>query len=145
MYLIDILALLMAGWMVGNELAVLLFIHPVMNQLDGLARTRGLSLFAAALGRAMPFWYALCLILFVIETVARRGQPSFSFLLAATILATIVLLVPINNRMAKLERDALPERWQPEHRRWERLHRIRILILGVAFFLVLHALLIARR
>lgn len=149
MHLIDILTIVLAGLMVGNELTVSLFINPVMRQLDAQAQTRALSLFAGLLGRVMPFWYAFCLILFLVETFARYGRAAFSPLLAASLLwaaiivATIFLLVPINNRIAALVEDVPLEKWLPEHRRWDRLHRVRILLLLIALVLVTHALLTA--
>jgi uncharacterized membrane protein len=149
MHLIDILTIVLAGLMVGNELTVSLFINPVMQKLDAAARTRALSLFAGLLGRVMPFWYALCLILFAIETFAHRGGAAYvpllaaSLLWAAIIVATIFLLVPINNRVAALTVDAPLEHWLPEQRRWERMHRIRIVLLVVALALATYALLAA--
>ncbi len=147
MHLIDILTIVLAGLMVGNELTVSLFINPVMWKLDAGAQAKALSLFAGILGRVMPFWYGLCLILFLIETVVHRGEPGFyplvaaSILWAAIIVFTIVWLVPINNRVAALAEGAPLERWLPEHRRWDRLHRVRILLLLVALVLATHALL----
>jgi uncharacterized membrane protein len=147
MHVINIFTLVIAGLMVGNELTVSLFIHPVMRKLDPESQRKVLSLFAALLGRVMPFWYGLCLILFVVETVLHRGQPEFNFLMAASILwaaiivLSIAVLVPINNRIAALAADVPPERWLPEHDRWNRLHQLRILILLLALVLVTHALL----
>jgi len=147
MHFLDIFTIVIAGLMVGNELTVSLFINPVMRKLDAQAQTLALSLFAGLLGRVMPFWYALCLILFVLETALRRDQPAYHSLLAASllwvgvILFTITSLVPINNRIAALAANAPLDRWLPEHRRWERLHRIRILLLLIALLLVTHSLL----
>jgi uncharacterized membrane protein len=147
MHSIDILTIVAAGLMTGNELTVSLFINPVMRRLEPTAQTHALSLFAGLLGRVMPFWYGLCLILFVAETWVRRGQVGFPFLLAAsilwalTIVFTIALLVPINNRIAALAASAPLEQWLPEHRRWNRLHCVRIVLLLVALVFVLHALL----
>jgi uncharacterized membrane protein len=147
MHIIDIVTLVMAGLMVGTELTVSAFINPVMRQLSAQSQAQALSLFAALLGRVMPFWYALCLLLLVVETVARRDQACFRLLLgvsvlwAAIIAFTIVALVPINNRIAALSTSKVPiERWLPEHDRWERLHRLRILLLLIALILATHAL-----
>ncbi|HMF54244.1 MAG TPA: anthrone oxygenase family protein [Edaphobacter sp.] len=151
MHLIDILTIVLAGLMVGNELTVSLFINPVMWKLDAQAQTRALSLFAGLLGRVMPFWYALCLVFFLIESFVRRGDPAFFPLLAASILwaiiilATIFLLVPINNRVAALAANAPLEQWLPEHKRWDRLHRVRVLLLLVALVLVVNTLLTTAR
>lgn len=147
MRLIDVLTIVIAGLMVGNELTVSLFINPVMRKLDAGAQTKALSLFAGLLGRVMPLWYGLCLVLFLVETVAHRGDPQFYLLLAASILwaaiivFTIAMLVPINNRIAALAANVPLEKWLSEHKRWERLHRVRIFLLLVALVLVTHALL----
>ncbi len=147
MHLLDLFSILVAGLMIGTELTVSLFIHPVMHQLDTPAQTRGLSLFAAVLGRAMPFWYALCLLLFLAETYVHRADAAFPFLLtasllwAAVIVFTILFLVPINKRIAALSADAPREQWFPAHQRWERLHRLRTFLLLVALVLVVHSLL----
>jgi uncharacterized membrane protein len=147
MHLIDILTLVITGLMVGTELTVSLFINPVMRKLDPESQRKALSLFAGLLGRVMPFWYGLCLVLFVVETVVHRGEPEFNSLLAASILwaaiivFTIAVLVPINNRIAALAADVPLERWLPEHKRWNRLHQLRILLLLLALVLVTHALL----
>jgi uncharacterized membrane protein len=146
MHAIDIVTLMMAGLLVGNELTVSLFINPVMRQLSDESQRQALSLFAALLGRVMPFWYALCLVLFLVETYLRRGEPASSFLLSASVLWvaiivwTILVLVPINNRIAGLAEHTRLKEWLPEHTRWERLHRIRIFLLLVALALVTHAL-----
>lgn len=147
MHLLDLAAIVITGLMVGNELTVSLFIHPVVRKLDEAAQTRALSLFAALLGSRMPFWYVLCLLLLAAETWLRHRQPGFPLLLAATllwvgvILFTVTVLVPINNRIAALTADSSLEKWLPSHQRWERLHRLRIVLLLAAFVLLVCALL----
>jgi hypothetical protein len=146
-HIIDILTLVVAGLMVGNELTVSLFINPVMRQLNAESQRQALSLFARNLGRVMPFWYGVCLLLFLVETFSHRGQGGFLCLLWATILwvsiivFSVTVLVPINNRVAKLGAGVSLEQWLPEHRRWERLHRLRIVLLLLALVLVTHVLL----
>lgn len=146
MHMLDITTVVIIGLMVGNELTVSLFINPVMQQLEPAAQTRTVSLFARLLGRVMPFWYAACLVLLIVEAALRKAQTAFTPLLvasifwAATILFTVLLLVPINNRIASLQ-PGDSSQWVREHRRWEKLHRLRILLLVVAMILTLHALL----
>lgn len=147
MHLLDIVTIVVIGLMVGTELTVSLFINPVLSQLDAAEQARGLSLFARRLGRAMPLWYALCLIFLIAETALRRSTPAFAELLAAavlwalTIAYTILLLVPINNRIAALNMSAPLSHWINDHKRWDRLHRLRILLLLISLVLVVHALL----
>ena len=137
MHLLDVLTILCAGLMIGNELAVSLFVNPVVWQLEDRSQAKALSLFAATLGKAMPFWYVLCLVLMMIEAYLRRYQPALTLLLIAVaiwvaiIVYTLTTLVPINNRIARLA-GALPEGWQEEHKRWDMYHRWRILSLILA-------------
>jgi uncharacterized membrane protein len=89
------------------------------------------------LGKVMPFWYALCLVLMIVEAYLRRHQPALTLLVVAvaiwiaTIVYTVTTLVPINNRIARLA-SALPEGWREEHKRWDAYHRWRILSLTIA-------------
>ncbi len=137
MLVLDLLTILCTGLMIGNELAVSLFVNPVIWRLEDRSQAKALSLFAGTLGKVMPFWYALCLVLMIVESYLRRHQPALTLLLAAAaiwiavIVYTLTTLVPINNRIARLAGD-LPEGWRQEHKRWDTLHRWRILSLMIA-------------
>jgi uncharacterized membrane protein len=123
--------------MIGNELTVSLFVNPVIWQLEDRSQAKALTLFAGILGKVMPFWYALCLILMMAEAYLRRHEPSLTLLLVAVavwiaiIVYTLTMLVPINDRIARLA-GALPGGWREEHKRWDMYHRWRILSLMIA-------------
>ena len=148
MLFLDVLAILCTGFLIGNELAVSLFVNPVVWQLEDHSQAKALSLFAGTLGKVMPFWYALCLVLMIVETYLRRHQPAFTLLLIAvaiwiaTIVYTVTALVSINNRIARLA-DALPEGWRQEHKRWDTYHRWRILSLVIAMVCLVWGILIS--
>jgi uncharacterized membrane protein len=135
--ILDVAATICIGWMIGTEFAVSMFIGPVLEKL-GPAKAKATSLFAQRLGAAMPVWYALSLVFLITETALRRHESGFSLLVLATaiwvavIVLTLFLLVPINNRIAKLESESFSEKLQKEHRRWEMLHRGRVAALAVA-------------
>ena len=137
MLFLDILTILCAGLMIGNELAVSLFVNPVIWKLEDRSQAKALSLFAGILGKVMPFWYVLCLVLMIVEAYLRRHQPGLTLLLIAVaiwiaiIVYTLTTLVPINNRIARLA-GGLPEGWREEHKRWDTYHRWRILSLMIA-------------
>jgi uncharacterized membrane protein len=143
---LDIAAILCIGLMIGAEFAVSVFLNPVVWKLDNHAQVRTIRLFAARLGKAMPFWYALSLLFLISETILRRHQPGFASLLAASaiwaavIVLTIVFLVPINNRLAQMGINAHATRALREHHRWDTLHRARIAALAVAMFTFLIAI-----
>jgi uncharacterized membrane protein len=148
MLILDVLTILCAGLMIGNELAVSLFVNPVVWQLEDSAQAKALSLFAGTLGKVMPFWYAWCLLLMIAETYLRRHQPGLTLLLIAVVIwiaiivYTVTTLVPINNRIARLT-DRLPEGWRQEHRRWDMYHRWRILGLVIAMACLVWGILVA--
>jgi hypothetical protein len=59
--------------------------------------------------------------------------------MALIIIVTIVLLVPINNRIAGWELDRLPKDWLSMRQRWDLYHRVRVLLLGLVFALLMLA------
>lgn len=148
MLFLDVLTILCAGLMIGVELAVSLFINPVIWQLEDRSQAKALSLFGGILGKVMPFWYASCLVLMIVETYLRRHQLALTLLLIAValwiamIIYSVTILVPINNRIVRLA-DALPEEWRQEPKRWDRHHRWRILSLVIAMVCLVGGILIA--
>jgi uncharacterized membrane protein len=148
MLILDVLTILCTGLMIGNELAVSLFVNPVVWQLEDRSQARALSLFAGILGKVMPFWYVLCLLLMIAETYLRRHQPGLTLLLIAVVIWIAIIvytgttLVPINNRIARLA-DGLPEGWRQEHKRWDMYHRWRILLLVIASVCLVWGILMA--
>ncbi|MBV8732895.1 MAG: DUF1772 domain-containing protein [Acidobacteriia bacterium] len=146
MHLLDTITITLAGLMVGNELAVSAFVNPALRRLDSGPQAQALSILARSLGRAMPVWYGLCLALLALESFLRRHQTTLPALLTAVviwagaIILSIGVLVPINNRIASLNTTALTPGWKQEHKRWDSLHRIRILLLAVALLALTYAL-----
>jgi uncharacterized membrane protein len=139
MPILEIFTTICIGLMIGNELTVSLFINPVIWQLDEPAQAKALSLFGRLLGKVMPLWYALCLVLMIVEAYLRLHQPGFPLILAAIILwvaiilYSIAVLVPINNRIVALSTaSSLPTHWLAETKKWDTLHRWRILFLIIA-------------
>jgi uncharacterized membrane protein len=145
---IDLLTLLVTGLMVGNEFAVAAFVHPAISKLDETCHSQATSVIAAVLGQLMPIWYALGLLLILLELWLHRplGLNGNGPLIAAailwvlTIIATILYMVPINNRVAAIQSSGIYSGWLNDRKRWDTLHRIRVVILAVAFALLLLAL-----
>lgn len=146
MHLLDTITITFAGLMVGNELAVAAFFNPAAWQLESTPQAQALSILAGTLGRVMPVWYGLCLALLVLESFLHRHQGALIPLLTATliwvgvIIFTIRALVPINNRIASLNTAAPTPGWKEDHKRWDSLHRVRILLLASALLALTYAL-----
>lgn len=147
---LDLLLIVSAGLMIGVEFSVSVFINPVMRKLPPEPQSFALSLFASRLGFVMPFWYGGCLLLLLAEAYLRRATSAFVPLLcaaglwAAVIIFTIAVLVPINNRIAKLDSTSPATNWRGEHDRWDLLHKIRILLLFIAFLAAIYSILFLR-
>jgi uncharacterized membrane protein len=138
MGVLDLITIVLTSMLAGNELAVSWFFNPAIWQLEDRAQATALSLLARSLGKLMPFWYALCLVLLSVEAYFRRHSASHMLcnlaaaIWLATILYTVTTLVPINNRIAALSPASLPPTWKQDHQKWDRLHRWRILLVIVA-------------
>ncbi|MEB4208130.1 DUF1772 domain-containing protein [Mycobacterium sp. 94-17] len=137
---IDALTVVVTGLMVGVELAVAVFFHPLIARLpdDGFRAARAGA--ARALGTTMPFWYAVVLLLIAALAIEDRGEQRdwlcgiAAGLMAAVILMTVTLLVPINNRIAKW--PSTGELSRELAARWDRRHRARVILLLAVFVLL---------
>ena len=117
--------------MTGNEVCVAVFAEPVFRRTEEGVQRAVAPHFAALLGKAMPFWYAASLLLTGASWwTSRNVATGASVLLQVVVLLfTLGLLVPINNRIVK----ALPgPGWLADARRWDALHRVRVVLLVVA-------------
>lgn len=137
---IDALAVVITGLLVGVELAVAVFFNPLISKLpdDAFRAARGGA--ARALGTTMPFWYAVALLLVGSLAIQERGDRRdllcaiAAGLMAAVVLLTVALLVPINNRIAKWPTTG--ELSRELTARWDRRHRLRVVLLLAVFVLL---------
>lgn len=138
---LTVLTLTVAGLLVGNELAIAIFVHPALSRLPDHVHLAGATALARILGRVMPFWYAFTIVLTsVLAVVDRHHQGHWSVPIALSaalwvlsIIYTVTTLVPINNRIISWAEDRVPSNWKIYRSKWDRLHRWRVLLLGVAF------------
>jgi uncharacterized membrane protein len=141
---LEIVAIVVAGTMTGNEIAVAVFFHPRINRLEDTVHVRAAQTLASALGAAMPFWYALTFLLSLVATFVAHTTWSTPWwlalgstsLFAAMIVYSVLLPVPINNQIARWQPDSLPSNWRELRRRWDILHAIRVVFLVVALVLL---------
>jgi uncharacterized membrane protein len=141
MEVLDVIAIIAAGLMVGDELAIALFIHPTLDRLPDDVHLPAASALARVLGRFMPFWYILVFLLTLAEVLIRWQQSGHVpvWIAASAILwllasvYSITALVPINNRIASWEKATPPADWKTFRGRWDMLHRWRVVLLTIAF------------
>jgi len=145
---IDLIAVLVTALLTGSELAIGFFVHPLLSKLQDASHAEAAKALARLLGRVMPFWYAAALLLVVASLFTRaigswsRWAPfSYTAKLAVTVPFSLICLVPINNRVAAWDLNALPGDWRSDRRRWDQYHVIRIVILILASVAIVAAVL----
>jgi hypothetical protein len=136
---IDLIAVMVTALLTGSELAIGVFVHPVLSKLQNGAHAEAAKPLARLLGKVMPFWYAAALLSVVVSLLARSvGTRSWwacltsAALLTVTIPFSLICLVPINSRVAAWDLNALPGDWKNDRRRWDQYHSVRIVILVLA-------------
>ena len=144
-----VLTATIVGTMVGTEFAVAVFVNPILLRLPAGASLEARADGARVLGRVMPFWYFGSLILTAGLAIATWGEPASGAAIAAagllgvSIVMSIALLVPINNRSATWTADHHPDDWREQQQRWDRLHYARVAIIVAGFVLTLVAAAVA--
>jgi uncharacterized membrane protein len=130
------------GLMVGVELAVAVFVDPIFDRLPTDAALAARSDGARVLGRVMPFWYIGSVVLSAAWAVTAWGGPAIPVVLVAaallvvSVLLSVTLLVPINNRVATWAAAGAPADWREQVHRWNRFHYVRVAVIVAAFALV---------
>jgi uncharacterized membrane protein len=138
---LNVVAIIVAGLMVGSELAITAFVHPTLDRLPDTVHLPVASALARMQGSAMPIWYALVFLLTLAEVLFRWHQSNrvpigiatSAVLWALAIVYSLTALVPINNRIASWGKAAPPADWKTFRHRWDMLHRWRVALLTIAF------------
>lgn len=140
--LLNVAVVVVVGVLVGVEFAVAVFLNPVVDRLPDGGGIAARSDAARVLGRVMPFWYAGSIVLSVVWIANEWGSPRMLALvvaatfLVASVLMSVLLLVPINTRVAAWSPAEAPADWKNQVRRWDRLHYVRVGLIGIAFVLL---------
>lgn len=140
MEVLNVVTMIVAGLMVGSELAVAVFVHPTLYKLPDDVHLPVATALARLQGRWMPFWYILVCLLTLAEAFIGWRQsgrlpiwPATSAILwILAILLSVTALVPINNRIASWKSSTPPPDWKTYRRRWDLLHRWRVVLLTIA-------------
>lgn len=136
-----VITVIVVGLMVGVELAVAVFVNPIFDRLPNDGGLTARSDAARVLGRVMPFWYLSSVVLGALWAVLAWGRPPglsaalATGLLAVGVVLSIVLLVPINSRVARWSDGNAPSDWRQQVGQWDRFHYARVVIIVAAFVL----------
>ena len=139
MHLFNMVTLFVVLTLVGVEFSVSAFVNPAAWRLETESQLELLRRLALVFGRVMPVWYPVSAVLLGIQTWLWWHMPGRTILLTAdalwvlTSLASIFLLVPLNDRVAEGAAD-----WARIHRTWDRRHRVRIVALATAAALLMY-------
>ncbi|MFJ9846374.1 anthrone oxygenase family protein [Kitasatospora sp. NPDC101155] len=143
---LEVITTVVVGVMVGVEFSVAFVMNPIFNALpedsNQLAHSHG----GRMLGAVMPFWYIGSLVLAGIWAVAgwhHHGTGlvvTAAALLIVSVIMSILLLVPINNRNKNWTPENRPEDWKEQMNRWDRFHYVRVAVIIAAFALLVSAL-----
>jgi len=131
--------LTLTGLLAGNELGTLIGSHPALRSLPLAAEIEAEQAFTARLGQFMPVYKTSTLVAAVAAAVDRRGAPGRRLAAAsaaASALALVITLagnVPLNARTLSYLGDGPADGWADIRDRWERLHRVRVLLELAAF------------
>jgi hypothetical protein len=135
-HVIAIVALVLTGPLVGVELGVAAFTNPLVSKLPDDAYRAFRSGGSRLLGVLMPFWYIGTLVALIAGALLSRNVLTIAAvaLMAAAVLLSVTVLVPINNRIGAWRSDEDVNRALAG--RWDRLHGVRVGLL-VAMFVAL--------
>ncbi|WP_329203388.1 MULTISPECIES: DUF1772 domain-containing protein [unclassified Streptomyces] len=145
----DVLAVVtvvVVGLMVGVEFAVAVFVNPILDRLPDNGGLAARSDGARVLGRVMPFWYIGSLVLGAVWAAVSWGGAGAvlvvtgAALLVVSVVMSVLLLVPINSRVATWAREGVPADWKQQVNRWDRFHYVRVAVIVLAFTLFTVAL-----
>ncbi|MDH6117493.1 putative membrane protein [Kitasatospora sp. GAS204A] len=143
---LEVLTTVVVGVMVGVEFSVAFVINRILNALPDDSGQLGRAHGGRMLGAVMPVWYITSLVLVAVWAIARWHHHGTGLLVTAaallilSVIMSILLLVPINNRNKTWTPENRPADWKEQMNRWERFHYARVAVIIAAFALLVAAL-----
>ncbi|MFD3807816.1 anthrone oxygenase family protein [Streptomyces sp. NPDC058619] len=143
---LKVVTIVVVGVMVGVEFSVAFVINRILDALPGDNGQLGRAHGGRMLGAVMPVWYIGSLVLAAVWAIAgwhHHGTGlvvTAAALLILSVLMSVLLLVPINNRSKTWTPENRPEDWKEQANRWDRFHYVRVAVIIAAFALLAAAL-----
>ncbi|MFD5432720.1 DUF1772 domain-containing protein [Kitasatospora sp. NPDC127067] len=143
---LEVFTTVVVGLMVGVEFSVAFFINRILDALPEDSGQLGRAHGGRMLGALMPFWYIGSLVLSAVWAVAGWHRPGAGLvvvagaLLIVSVIMSVLLLVPINNRGRTWTPENRPADWKQQMNRWDRYHYVRVAVIVAAFTLLVTAL-----
>ncbi|MFD3996036.1 anthrone oxygenase family protein [Streptomyces sp. NPDC058548] len=142
---LEVFTTVAVGLMVGVEFSVAFVINPIFNALPEDSGQLGRAHGGRMLGAVMPVWYIGSLVLAAVWAVAGWSQDGAGLvvtagaLLIVSVIMSILLLVPINNRGKTWTPENRPADWKQQMKRWDHYHYARVAVIIAAFTLLVAA------
>ena len=136
---LEIVTTVIVGLMVGVEFSVAFVMNPIFSALPDDSNQSARSHGGRMLGALMPFWYIGSLVLVGVWAVAGWDDDGTGLvvtaaaLLIVSVLMSILVLVPINNRVKTWTAGDRPADWKEQMKRWDRWHYVRVAVIVAAF------------
>ncbi|MFE4590377.1 anthrone oxygenase family protein [Streptomyces laurentii] len=143
---LEVFTTVTVGLMVGVEFSVAFVINRILDALPEDSGQLGRAHGGRMLGALMPFWYIGSLVLSAVWAVAGWHRPGAVLVVVAagllilSVVMSLLLLVPINNRGKTWTPENRPEDWKEQMNRWDRYHYVRVAVLIAAFTCLVAAL-----
>jgi uncharacterized membrane protein len=143
---LEVFTTVVVGVLVGVEFAVAVILKRILDALPGDSGQLGHAHGGRMLGAVMPFWYIGSVVLAAIWAAARWHHHGTGLvvtagaLLIVSVVMSVLLLVPINNRNKTWTPENRPADWKQQLDRWNRFHYVRVAVLIAAFTLLVSAL-----
>jgi uncharacterized membrane protein len=142
---LEVVTTVVVGVMVGVEFSVAFVMNPILNALPKDSGQLGHAHGGRMLGAVMPVWYIGSLVLVAVWAVAGRHHPGTGLVVTAgallllSVVMSLLLLVPINNRNKTWTPENRPADWKQQLHRWGRYHYVRVAVIIAAFTLLVAA------
>lgn len=143
---LEVFTTVVVGLMVGVEFSVAFVINPILNALPEdsgvLGRAHGAECSApSCLSGTSPRSSSPPSGPSPDGTApARASSSSCGALLILSVVMSLLLLVPINDRGKTWTPENRPEDWKEQQNRWDRFHYVRVAVIIAAFTLLVAAL-----
>ncbi|MFJ8662282.1 anthrone oxygenase family protein [Streptomyces sp. NPDC093795] len=143
---LEVFTTVVVGLMVGVEFSVAFIMNRILDALPEDSRQLGHAHGGRMLGALMPVWYIGSVVLSAIWAVAGWQHPGAGLVVTAagllilSVVMSLLLLVPINNRNKTWTPENRPADWKQQLNRWNRYHYLRVAVIVAAFTLLVAAL-----
>ncbi|MEU9098717.1 DUF1772 domain-containing protein [Streptomyces sp. NPDC048361] len=143
---LEVVTTVVVGLMVGVEFSVAFVMGPILNALPEDSGQLGHAHGGRMLGAVMPVWYIGSLVLAALWAVTGWHHAGTGLVVTAagllmlSVVMSLLLLVPINNRNKTWTPETRPADWKEQMNRWNRWHYVRVAVIIGAFTLLVAAL-----